>query len=491
VVLKRHFAELKMGAICENQKNLMKICVNGLEILVELSGNEMLGHAFIDILVKSSKSEIQTIQLVHDHVLSRIEHLCSSPQGCQGVTLMRGVLRPKVVEKLLLCKNRTKQVAWVENLKNQLLATNLDLELMHPWPQVDVQGNDFLHKSMEDKVASLLGEVATHDVLERHLQGLKDVEIDINNLPNTEQESQHTQGETSESGDLRLQRSFHRMSLQEPTNLEQLIRNIMKAELRSSEERIVARISTKLEEVFEKTKQEIKCMEEWLYKKLTKKLDGMTKLLLQLHQQQVPCNAFFTTGGTRQQRRLVDVDELMGIGTIFLHLLCEDIDGIHVVNDKKGDEIRYVENENKREIAHLVIVGFKIVLILSKVAAHVVGGVGNLVPNFAQGLALAYDAQNITDCIEDPRIHGGPILKQSNTSHLPTARDALFEEQKVATQWLVDFLRGKNIFKLFGLSRVRYLKMDSSHGDFSAIRWVCLRHKKEGLENGTLEEWPV
>jgi hypothetical protein len=50
VVLKRHFAELKMGAICENQKNLMKICVNGLEILVELSGNEMLGHAFIDIL---------------------------------------------------------------------------------------------------------------------------------------------------------------------------------------------------------------------------------------------------------------------------------------------------------------------------------------------------------------------------------------------------------------------------------------------------------
>jgi hypothetical protein len=328
-------------------------------------------------------------------------------------------------------------------------------------------------------------------VLERHLQGLKDVEIDIDNLPSSEQESKHTQGESSKSGDLRLQRSFHRMSLQEPTNLEQLIRDIMRVELRSSEERIVARISTKLEEVFEKTKQEIKCMEEWLYKKLTKKLDGMTKLLLQLHRQQVPCNVFFTTGGTKQQRRLVDVDGLMGIGIVYLHLLCEDIDGIHVVNDQKGDEIRYVENENKREIAHLVIVGFKIVLMLLKVAAHVVGGMGNLVPNFAQGLALAYDAQNITDCIEDPRIHGGPIIGQSSTSHLPTLRDAFVEEQKVATQWLVDFLRGKNIFKLFGLSRVRYVKMDSSHGDFSTIRWVCLHHKKEGLENGTLEEWPA
>jgi hypothetical protein len=202
VVLQRHFANLGMKENCKNEKNLMKIYVNGLEIFVELSGNQMLGHAFIDILVKSSKSEIQTLQLVHDHVLSQIEHLCSSPQGCQGVTLMRGVLRPRAVENLLLCKNRTKQVAWVENLEKKLLATNLDLELVHLWPQVNVQGNDFLHTSTKDKVASLLGEVATHDVLERHLQGLKDMEIDINNLQSFEQESEHTQGETSKSGAL-------------------------------------------------------------------------------------------------------------------------------------------------------------------------------------------------------------------------------------------------------------------------------------------------
>jgi hypothetical protein len=232
-VLKRHFADLRMGAKCENEKNLMKICVNGLEIFVELSGNEMPGHAFIDILVKSSKSEIQTIQLVHDHVLSPIEHLCSSPQGCQGVTLTKGVLRPRAVQKLLLCKNRTKQVALVEDLKMELLEANLDFKFLHTWPVVDVQRDDvdFLHISMEDEVASLLGKVATHDVLERHLQGLKDMEIDINKLPSFEQESEHAQGETSGSGDLRLQRSFHQMSLQEPRNLEQLIRDIMRAEL--------------------------------------------------------------------------------------------------------------------------------------------------------------------------------------------------------------------------------------------------------------------
>ncbi|KAH8934832.1 hypothetical protein BDL97_18G105100 [Sphagnum fallax] len=491
VVLTRYFTNLGMEARCENEKNLMKICGDRLEIFVELSGNQMPGHAFIDILVKSSKSEIQTIQIVHDHVLSQIEHLCSSPKGCQGVTLMRGVLRPRAVDKLLLCKNRTKQVAWIENLKKKLLATNLDFELVHLWPQVDVQGNDrdFLSTSMEDKVASLLGEVATHDVLERHLGRLKDVEIHINNLPNSEQDSTHTQGETSKRGDLRLQRSFHQISLHEPTNLEQFIRDMfedMKAEFQSSEERIVERISTKLQEVSEKTKQEIKDMQDFLYKKLTKKLDGMTKLLFQFHQQQVPCNAFFTTGGTRQQRR--PIDRLMGIEVLYLHLLCEDIDGMHVVDDQKGDEIRVVKNENRHKIAHLVIVGFKIVLILSKVAAHVLGGVGNLVPDFAQGLALAYDAQDITDCIEDPTIYGGPTLGQNSTNHLPTTKEALVEKHKVATQWLVDFLRGKNILKLFDLNRVRYLNMDNSHGDLSTIRWVCSHHRKKGLESGTLKD---
>ncbi len=79
---------------------------------------------------------------------------------------------------------------------------------MHSWPQVDVQGDDFLPTSMEDEVASLLGEMATHDVLEGHLQGLKDVKININNLPSVEQEYEHTQGGTFESGDLRYKDPF-------------------------------------------------------------------------------------------------------------------------------------------------------------------------------------------------------------------------------------------------------------------------------------------
>jgi len=41
--------------------------------------------------------------------------------------------------------------------------------------------------------------------------------------------------------------------------------------------------------------------------------------------------------------------------------------------------------------------------------------------------------KDITNYIEDPRVHGGPIVGQSNTSHLPIVKDALVEEHKVAT----------------------------------------------------------
>jgi len=52
------------------------------------------------------------------------------------------------------------------------------------------------------------------------------MEININHLPSSEQEYEHTQGQTFQSDDLQLQRSFHPMSFQELANLEQFICNM-------------------------------------------------------------------------------------------------------------------------------------------------------------------------------------------------------------------------------------------------------------------------
>jgi hypothetical protein len=59
------------------------------KFFLELVGDQMKCHLFIDILVKSSKSKSETFQFIDEHVLNQIEHLCGVVQvGCQGVTLV-------------------------------------------------------------------------------------------------------------------------------------------------------------------------------------------------------------------------------------------------------------------------------------------------------------------------------------------------------------------------------------------------------------------
>ncbi len=76
---------------------------------MELSGDQMASPIFIDVLVKSCQSMFQTLELINDHVLSKIEQLCNCVQGSQRVSLVRVILKLKDVENLLLCKHRKDQ----------------------------------------------------------------------------------------------------------------------------------------------------------------------------------------------------------------------------------------------------------------------------------------------------------------------------------------------------------------------------------------------
>ncbi len=157
-----------------------------MEILVELVGDEMKSHLFIDILVRSSKSKLHTLQFIDDHVLTQIKQLCSAPQvGCQGIALVRGILRPKAIEILLLCKHRKHQVVLVEDLKQALLVTNLDTSYVHPWkelPDVEECNVKFFGGGMEHIAISLLGEVDTHEVFQRRHRALKELQSQIAKL---------------------------------------------------------------------------------------------------------------------------------------------------------------------------------------------------------------------------------------------------------------------------------------------------------------------
>ncbi len=95
VALYNHFEkDMRPKAnFCKSEKNLLKTSIDGMEIFVELVGDEMKSHLFIDILVRSSKTKLHIFQFIDDHVLNQIKQLCSAFQvGCRGITLMRGVL---------------------------------------------------------------------------------------------------------------------------------------------------------------------------------------------------------------------------------------------------------------------------------------------------------------------------------------------------------------------------------------------------------------
>jgi len=84
----------------------------------------------------------------------------------------------------------------------------------------------------------------------------------------------------------------------------------------------------------EETKQEIQSMENKLHNLLKMELDNIINLSLHLQQGQVPCNVYFTSTGVSHQCKPI-VKMLPRIKMVHLHLLCEHIEGIHVVNNKK------------------------------------------------------------------------------------------------------------------------------------------------------------
>ncbi|KAH8934790.1 hypothetical protein BDL97_18G102800 [Sphagnum fallax] len=481
---------------CKSEKNLSKILIDGMEIFVELAGDEMRSHLFIDILVRSSKTKSHTLQFIEDHLLSQIEQLCSAPQvGCQGIALVRGILRPKVVENLLVCKDRKHQVVLVEDLKQDLLATNLDTSYVHTWKEVPNEEEcnvNFFGGGMEDTAISLLGEVDTHEVFQRRYRALKELEGGLTKLQenNTSFEiyPQDFQNEIKMDSN-HVQQHIDFQNHGDATS-QHLVESICNAIVPAIEEKLQS-MEKRLQMSMEEIKQGIQSTENRLHNMIKMGLDNSINLSLQLQQRQVPCNVYLTTMGSSGQRKLI-VKMLPGIQLVRLHLLCEHIEGIHVVKNQKGEEITLIDPKVQKWVPYLVT-GLTIFSLLLKVGAHVAAGVGDMIPNFGKGLSLALDTNALQDyfpsdgiqkILEHESFEGKRSLIEQGTA-LNKA-----QEKNSAEQWLVHFLkeRKKSISESFGLTRVKYHKKNNKG---PLIRWVCHKCRDDGFRKKMLEDFPV
>jgi hypothetical protein len=399
---------------------------------------------------------------------------------------VRGVLRPKAVENLLLCKHRKDQALLLEDLKQELWGANFDPEYEHAWPQVREvpKGScDYLGESTESSAMSLLGEKDTQELFQRRQNELMEFQVHFNASPTTKGEDYENRQGSPSGITMGCKNSIDKnvglRILEKLNKIPQLVHDRIVPELHSMEKRLMDEI-----------RQEIQSMEKNLHDVLAMNLDNIINLPLELQKRQVPCNVYFTTTGAKLQRKLI-VKMLPGIKRFHLHLLCECVEGIHVVDEQQGCQVTML-SENARKIVPYLVIGLSIFSLLLKVGAHIVAGIGDMVPNVGKGLALALDTQSLNDYLPnwgiDRNSQNDPL--QGPKTNMKEEEVALREEKHGAEQWLVDFLKKQNISESFGLSRVHYHK--TKYGNQGPlIRWICNRHKEEGLKKKILKPLPI
>ncbi|KAJ7520244.1 hypothetical protein O6H91_20G074200 [Diphasiastrum complanatum] len=434
-----------------------------------------MGSLFIDVLVKSSHSRTQTLELVHKHVVSQIQNLCHSPKGCIGVVLVESILRPACVENLLLCKYRKEQAVLVETLKNELLAASISPSYVHPFRGIDDGEIKILGVGSSDLAVVLLGEKYTNEVLDRRLSELTKLDVVMDRqISNVDDNNLEVPTESIPP----MASSFQSRLSNDHADIQE-IKRLIKDEGKKTRDVVEVFGKKVVTEIKENRRLQIEFMENCLHKKLYTKLDRVINLSLQLQQRQVPCNFFFTTKDIGIQRRLI-VKLLPSYSVVKLHLLCEHLDGIHIIKDQQGVEIFLANGQHAKHIRSLITIGLTIFSLLLKTGAHILAGIGDMIPNIGKGVALALDSQILSDYL--------PPSFSSTLRPLPVPTNMIEEarhnERNVAEQWLVNFLKGQNIWNSFSLTRVCYTKAGS-------VRWVCKDHREMGKCNGIMEDLPV
>ncbi|CAK9207766.1 unnamed protein product [Sphagnum jensenii] len=162
-----------------------------------------------------------------------------------------------------------------------------------------------------------------------------------------------------------------------------------------------------------------------------------------------------------------------------LRLLCEYKGREHIVEGQAGCQV-ILQDENWKKVHELVKEGLKWVFLAAKVGAHIAMGLGNMVPNpkMEYGKAVVAFGEGV---LKVPPIDWAPVAPRN------LVRDEAFAirraERASVEQWLVNFLKDKDILNKFGLQRVIYK-------DTGELGWICQKHFDQGMRVGELDGFP-
>ncbi|KAG0555105.1 hypothetical protein KC19_12G144500 [Ceratodon purpureus] len=496
------------NANCVVKHNIISLRYDGKETIVEYCGKstpttgydlkdgyiDVLVDGYIDVLVRSSKSKPDT-SVFTKHVLRIIKDVCTSANfGCPGVVLVESILNPRFVEKPSGTRDRKDQAVRVNDLirfvksKFDMFGSEepFNLDYDHEWPSPggsskaqDLLGDD----EWQGLIMECFKELAV-EVNKQH-QALEEVQAEVSFPPDDDKPEDLTTINSNENDLIGLdpQNVFLYKTIKHLEEQVKKIHRITRAEFHhrfDAVDETSRQMSDKLDKILmfsEKTSEQVEentKLQRKLFLHISRNIEKVMDFSIHLQNSRVPRLMYFTDADN--MTRLV-TSFVPGLKSVQVHLMCEHIEGVHLVSKQKGCELRYTSERFQSALPY-VIWGVRAISLLVKIGGIAIGaGVGSFVEGAEKELIKAL-ASSIPLNVVSSNVDEGCVSR----AVLP---EDLKEKQKAAEQWLVDFLSGKSIPDLFDLHRIRYTSGSKR------LAWVCGEHKREGERNKSMEIVPA
>jgi hypothetical protein len=449
---------MKMRALYEPKNNFIYIMLNGVEVVVDYNADV---GTHIDVLVHSeSKSFDNALDIVHEHIMDKILERCVATDGCQGIVLVEGVIRTICVKNCMSFKERQGQSVLLEELKQNVFSHGNEYE--HPWGELKQGENVSLREN--ERAVMLMGTREREEVLERRKRALQIDEVDDVH----DEAAMVTRGWATSSSS---KTSVNMEITQEPSQ---------------EQNQALRELSHKVEHltvVLHDTNNTVHDTHKLLRDEGLPVTRLIRDLILNSSQRQVPRIVLFTTQDASFKQKWI-TKLVPGMKALQLHLLCEYKGQEHRVEGQAGCQV-ILQDENWKKVHELFVEGLKWVSLAAKVGAHIGMGLGNMVPdpNLGYGKAVVALGEGV---LKDPPIDLATVSRGKLVRNEASASRTA--ESTSAEQWLVNFLKDKDILNKFGLQRVVY---KDTHGrQTGELGWICRKHFDQGMSVGELDGFP-
>ncbi len=492
VVLHNNFLKVdkEMTAVYKPKRDFIYVMLNGVEIVMDYNANV---GTHIDVLVCShEKSFDEALDIVHGNIIEKIRERCAAADGCQGVALVEGVIRTECVKQRMSFRERQGQAVLLEELKQAVLSHGIGYQ--HPWDWLREGENVILDVACESAM-NLMGTKEKEDMVRRGLQGIEEI-----GGAHEDQSTVISRGWLSSSSSSSILGSYlkprsnnQHMTISTPSDLltgtNRLQGGIQEVDRSPQHQhKPVGELACEIQQlstVVHDTHNLMCDTRNLMYSthNLVKNdVLNVTRLIhnliLNSSQRQVPRIVLFTQQDASFKQKLI-TNLVPGMEALHLHLLCEYKGRAHRVEGRAGCQV-ILQDEDWKKVHELVVQGLKWVFLAAKVGAHIAMGLGNMIPNpeMEYGKAVVAFGEGV---LKDPPVDWAPVapgkLVRDEAFAIKTA------ERVSAEQWLVNFLKDKDILNAFGLQRVIY----KGTGE---LGWICREHFDQGMRVGELDGFP-